>query len=56
MELAEKDDRPVHVYPSYGREHRIGSVDDKCDCWCSPEVEDYRPTGGVLLFIHREEN
>lgn len=42
----------VHVFPLYGREHDV----DGGDCWCSPETEDFRPEGGSLLLVHREDN
>ena len=41
----------VHVYPIREREH---DTEHGSDCWCAPEVEDYRAMGGGLLIIHRD--
>lgn len=53
MDEAEGNEEAVaiHCHPSYGRAH-----DTTAPCWCVPDREDYRPDGGRLLLIHREQN
>ncbi len=38
-------DGPVHIYPTYGREHDL----EGGGCWCKPEIF---ASGGSAVFIH----
>lgn len=52
----------IHVWPDHGRGHDLSNADGPPGalgphpCWCSPQVEDFRPEGGRVLVTHREVN
>lgn len=54
QQMAERqlDGNVVHVYPT-DRPH-VTEGWPLNECWCEPEIQDYRDSGGGVIVCHRK--